>query len=109
MRRFATLKRQADFARLRRQGRRIATKSLVIYRSDLLAGDERALVGITVSKSIGKAVTRNKLRRRLAAIVHEALAHCSAMRLLLVPRPPAAQAPFSELRAEVGSALKGTA
>ena len=37
MRRFASLRRQADFARMRRQGRRIATKSLVIYRSDAAA------------------------------------------------------------------------
>ena len=75
MRRFASLNRQADFARLRRQGRRVTTKSLVIYRSEPFASDISSLVGITVSKSIGKAVIRNKLRRRLAAIVHEALEH----------------------------------
>ncbi len=109
MRRFKTLKRQADFARLRRQGRRISTRNLVLYRSDPLAGDDRTLVGITVSKTIGKAVTRNKLRRRLAAIVHDALAQGGRMRLLLVPRPVAAQARFAELRAEVGAALKGAA
>jgi ribonuclease P protein component len=105
MRRYASLTRQADFARLRRQGRRVSTKSLVIYRSDSLPGDASALVGITVSKSIGKAVVRNKLRRRLAAILHEALAPHSPMRLLVIPRPPAAEAPFLDLRAEVASAL----
>lgn len=108
MRRFGSLSRQADFARLRRQGQRISTKSLVIYRSDSLPGDPASLVGITVSKSIGKAVTRNKLRRRLAAIVHEALAHQRAMRLLLVARPTAAEIAFSNLRAEVTSALERT-
>jgi ribonuclease P protein component len=106
MRRFASLSRQADFARLRRQGRRISTKSLVIYRSDPLPGDASALVGITVSKSIGKAVIRNKLRRRLVAIIHEGLAHRRAMRLLVVARPSAAQAPFGDLSAEVTSALE---
>jgi ribonuclease P protein component len=105
MRRFASLRRQADFARLRRQGRRVSTKSLVIYRSDPLPGDVRCLVGITVSKSIGKAVIRNKLRRRLAAIVHEALARHDAMRLLVIPRPAAALARSRDLRAEVSSAL----
>ncbi len=106
MRRFASLSRQADFARLRRQARRISTKSLVIYRSDPLPGDASAVVGITVSKSIGKAVIRNKLRRRLAAIVHEALAHRQAMRLLVVARPSAAQTAFPHLNAEVTSALE---
>ena len=89
------------------EGRRVSTKSLTIYRSDPLPGDARSLVGITVSKSIGKAVVRNKLRRRLAAIVHEALAEHGAMRLLVVARPIAAQAPFPDLQAEVASALDG--
>jgi ribonuclease P protein component len=106
MRRFAPLRRQADFSRVRRQGRRIPTAALIIYRTDSLQGDRRALVGITVSKSIGKAVTRNKLRRRLAAIVHDALASHDAMRLLVVARPAAAQSPFRDLRAQVASALQ---
>lgn len=108
MRRFATLSRQADFARLRRHGRRFSTKSLVIYRTDSLPGDPSSLVGITVSKSIGKAVTRNKLRRRLAAIVNEALPPAGATRLLIVPRPIAAATPFSALQTEVRSALEST-
>ena len=105
MRRFAALSRQADFARLRRQGRRSTTRNLVVYRSDPLPGDPGAVVGITVSKSIGKAVTRNKLRRRLAAILHELLAPDAALRLLVVPRPQAARTPFADLRAELASTL----
>jgi ribonuclease P protein component len=105
MRRFASLRRQADFARLRRQGRRTSTKSLIIYRSDPLPSDLGSLVGITVSKSIGKAVVRNKLRRRLAAIGQDALAQQRAMRLLVVARPLAGGAAFGVLAAEVTSAL----
>ena len=105
MRRFTSLRRQADFARLRRQGRRVTTKSLVIYRSDPLSGDTSSLVGITVSKSIGKSVIRNKVRRRLAAILHDALASHPAMRVLLVVRPAAAGAVYRELQAELVSAL----
>lgn len=106
MRRVASLRRQVDFARLRRQGRRVSTKNLTIYRSDALPGDASSLVGITVSKSIGKAVVRNKLRRRLSAIVREALEPHRTMRLLVVARPVAANAQFSDLRAEVTSALR---
>jgi ribonuclease P protein component len=105
MRRFESLRREADFARLRRQGRRVTTKSLVFYRSDPLPSDSATLVGITVSKSIGKAVIRNKLRRRLAAIVHQGLGLQGAMRLLVIARPLAAQVSFTELQAEVTSAL----
>ena len=105
MRRFASLRRQADFGRLRRYGRRVTTKSLVIYRDVLLSRDDPSQVGITVSKSIGKAVTRNKLRRRLAAILHEALAPYPAMRLLVIARPVAAQAPYRDLQVQIASAL----
>lgn len=106
MRRFASLTRQADFARLRRRGKRVSTKSLVIYRSDPLPSDPISLVGITVSKSIGKAVTRNKLRRRLAAIIDEALGRSRSMRLLVVARPGCAEVPFGSLRAEVALAME---
>lgn len=105
MRRFASLTRRTDFARLRRQGRRVTTKSLVVYRADPFPGDAPSLVGITVSKSIGKAVIRNKLRRRLAAILHETLASHRTMRLLVVALPQAAQVPFLNLEAELVSAL----
>lgn len=106
MRRFVSLRRQADFARLRRRGRRVPTKSLIIYRSDPLPGDQSSLVGISVGKSIGKAVLRNKLRRRLSAIVHDALAARGPMRLLLVAQSCAAGTTFADLRAEVTSALE---
>jgi ribonuclease P protein component len=105
MRALASLRRQTDFARLRRHGRRLTTKHLTLYRGDAITGDLVSQVGITVSKSIGKAVVRNKLRRRLSAIVREALAPRGAMRLLVVARPAAAQLRFADLRAEVTSAL----
>ena len=106
MRRFASLRRQADFARLRQRGRRISTKAFTFYVGDALPDDSTSLVGITVNKSIGKAVVRNKLRRRLAAIVNETLAPERAIRLLVAARPAAAELPFAALRAEVGAALE---
>ena len=105
MRRFASLRRQADFIRLRRRGRRASNPILTLYRSELLPGDVTSLVGITVNKSIGKAVVRNKVRRRLAAIVDDALDGRQPMRLLVVPQPAAAQAGFDALRAAFAAAL----
>jgi ribonuclease P protein component len=105
MRSFASLRRRADFARLRQRGRRAATGTLTLYRSDAQPGDQTSLVGIAVNKSIGKAVVRNKIRRRLVSILHDALAGRRAMRLLVVVRPPAAAAAFDALRADVSAAL----
>jgi ribonuclease P protein component len=105
MRRFASLRRRSEFARLRRQGRRISTETFTLYRGESGPSDRTSLVGITVSTSIGKAVVRNTVRRRLAEAVHEALAGRSPMRLLFVARPAAAAAPYTALRADVLSAL----
>ena len=91
---------------LRRRGRRYRRAN--ISRSTvatLLPSDLMSLLGISVSKSVGPAVVRNKLRRRLAAIVHEALADHRPGRLLVIPRPSAAQAEFQELRAELLAGL----
>jgi ribonuclease P protein component len=108
MRRFASLRRQADFARLRRRGRRVSTPIFTLYVVEAGPSDPQSLVGITINKAIGKAVVRNKLRRRLAAILHEALEGRHPLRLLVVAHPSAAAASFSALRAGVTSALART-
>jgi ribonuclease P protein component len=105
MRRFASLRRTADFTRLRQRGQRTATPNLTLYHGPAGPRDERPLVGITVSKSVGTAVRRNRLRRRIAASVHELLASHDAMRLLIVPRPSAAALPYGALRDEIRRAL----
>lgn len=106
MRSFASLRRTADFNRLRQRGRRTATAHLTIYRGDAWKHDERPLVGITVSKSVGTAVVRNRLRRKLAASLHDLLTPQARMRLLVVARPSAATLPFAALQDELRQALR---
>lgn len=106
MRPFEGLRRGGDFARLRRRGRRTATPHLTIYRSEALPDDRRTLVGISVSKDVGGAVVRNRVRRRIAASATELLAGAARSRLLIVARPDAAAAPYATLRAELAEALR---
>lgn len=105
MRSFASLRRTADFARLRQRGRRLATGNLTFYRGEAAPRDERPLVGITISKSVGNAVVRNRLRRRLAASLQDLLCSQTPMRLLIIARPSAAALPYAALRDEVRRAL----
>lgn len=106
MRSFASLRRTADFSRVRQRGRRTATANLTIYRAQAAPRDERPLVGITVSKSVGTAVIRNRLRRRLAASLQNLLSPQTRMRLLVLARPSAAALPFSALQDELRGALR---
>ncbi|MBV8245347.1 MAG: ribonuclease P protein component [Candidatus Eremiobacteraeota bacterium] len=102
MRRFGSLRRKADFARLRQRGRRKAGLHLTVYSADPAPHDPRALVGITIARPVGTAVTRNRLRRRILALLDERFAAGAPLeRLLIVPRPSAAALSYAGLRDEL--------
>lgn len=70
------LSRSAEFDRVYRQGRSAQHRVLILYRfdrpEDVPAGDDGACrIGITVSKKIGGAVQRNRLKRQLNAAIRE--------------------------------------
>ncbi len=89
---------------MRQRGRRVALGALTVYRAEPHAADRTSVVGITVAKPVGNAVVRNKVRRRVAAILQQLLAQ-RRLRLLVVARPTAAAAPFAQLRNELERAL----
>lgn len=63
--------------------------------------------GFTVTKKTGKAVVRNRIRRRLreAVRLHAAGAADQGCDYVLVGRPAALDAPFGEIVAELAKAL----
>ena len=105
MRTFASLRRRGDFSRLRRHGRRTTTGALTVYRAD--APNGQALVGISTSRELGSAVTRNRVRRRILAIVDEiSRGGWLPKRLLIDARPAAANAQFQQLKNELVGAVR---
>ena len=58
------LHRSAEFLRLQRKGIRAQSKHFVLYAGRLGEEAERRL-GITVSRRIGNAIVRNRLKRRI--------------------------------------------
>ena len=61
-----TLKKNYEFKRLYNKGRSAVTPFLVVYCLKNRSGSDR--VGFTVSVKLGKAVVRNRIRRRLREI-----------------------------------------
>lgn len=61
------LKRPSDFGATVRRGSRAATPTVVVHvrRDDLQDPPEFTRVGFVVSKKVGNAVTRNRVKRRL--------------------------------------------
>lgn len=99
MRAYASLRRRADFARVARTGRRRSAKCLTCVVTD---GRDRTRIGITVSAQVGGAVVRNRVRRRLRAILDRYPFAAPPRRdIVFIARPGAGELSFADLRAEV--------
>ncbi|MGC0272839.1 ribonuclease P protein component [Pseudactinotalea sp. Z1739] len=100
------MRRSAEFADTIGGGGRSAGRYLVVHA--LLDDDPTpagpARVGFVVSKAVGGAVQRNRVRRRLRAIMAEILRDVPAgAGLVMRARPPAASATFGQLRADANA------
>jgi ribonuclease P protein component len=103
MRWYDPLRRQSEFAHVRRRGRSASLATFTAYLSP--AGDLRPRVGVTVSKAVGKAVIRNLVRRRIRGALDALTAQPASGRLLFVAKPAAAAAPYGQLAGDVAAAL----
>jgi ribonuclease P protein component len=109
--RLVTLKRRAQFLRTRKGGR-WATSAFVLEakRRDDEAADARAepRFGFTVTKQIGKAVERNRIRRRLKAAVRDVqMAHAKGdFDYVLIARRPALTSAYTALVSDLVTALE---
>ncbi|MGH3159697.1 MAG: ribonuclease P protein component [Streptosporangiaceae bacterium] len=100
----ARMRRPADFTLAVRRGSRSGRRTLtghLLVRAERADHDEPALVGFVVSRAVGNAVTRNKVRRRLRHIARDYMDSLPGGSLLVVrANPPAAAARQSDLAAE---------
>lgn len=101
------LRRSADFAAAIRGGRRAGRGTLVVHLLiDEPAFASTARAGFVVSKAVGNAVVRNKVRRRLRHLVRPLLGELPAGASLVVRAlPAAAGATYATLAADLESAL----
>jgi ribonuclease P protein component len=89
------LSRSAEFERVYRQGRSHGNKHLVVYafprpRPDGEAGAEQPRLGLSVSRKVGGAVDRNRVKRLLReAFAAEAGRLGEELDVVVVARPPA--------------------
>ena len=101
--RASRLKGSEDFRATIRRGTRVGRASLVVH-AGRAPGHDGARVGLVVSKAVGNAVTRNRVKRRLRHLALPQLASTpGGVDIVVRALPPAARA-GSELGAELTAA-----
>jgi ribonuclease P protein component len=105
--RLATLRRRPEFLRVR-GGARWATPAFVLEARRRSGLAEGARFGFTVSKQVGGAVERNRIRRRLKAAVRDVMAEQARpdYDYVLIARRPALDGAFASLVADLVNALQ---
>jgi ribonuclease P protein component len=99
------LSRSAEFERVYRQGRSTANRHLVLYTFPN-ASAERPRLGLSVSRKVGGAVQRNRVKRLLReAFASELDGLRPGQDVVVVARPPAGELAEREGLAGVEGAL----
>jgi len=101
-----TLKKNYEFHRLYSKGKTAVTPCLVVYARQTRR--DRGRVGFTVSTKLGKAVVRNRVRRRLREIyrLHETELR-PGVDMVVVARTKAVDAEYARLeRAFLGACAR---
>src|SRR5213078_2199229 len=96
---------RTTFGQLRRDGRRTRVGPVTVTFVDGPT-DQPPRVAYAVGRRVGGAVVRNRLRRRLRAIVCEAAADLRPGAYLISAAPGAANLTFGDLRSTVSRALR---
>ncbi len=98
------LTRSTDFQRVRRGGKSYAHPLLVLVVAPNTLDGVR--VGVAASQTVGKAVQRNKAKRRIRAGVRQLLPSIKpGWDLVFLARKPIVQASFQELCAAIRALL----
>ena len=106
MRGYAVIKKRSDFLAANR-GKRYATPGFVLLVFDRRDDDPAKRLGITITKKVGNAVVRNRMRRRFRALAMEMLGDLGRVGAdhILIGRDGGIERDFGDLRAEMARSL----
>src|SRR5687768_18291584 len=105
--RLVTLRKRADFLAAN-AGKRTATPGFVLLVRNREDRDPAIRVGFTVTKKIGGAVVRNRMKRRFRALAREILPTegLSGADHVMIGRSGGIERDFQQLRSDLSGALR---
>jgi ribonuclease P protein component len=103
---YTVIKKRSDFLAANR-GKRYATPGFVLLVFDRRDDDPTKRLGITITKKVGNAVVRNRIRRRFRELARELLPEHGKAGAdhILIGRDAGIEREFGTLRAEIAKAL----
>jgi ribonuclease P protein component len=103
---YSIMTKRSDFLAANR-GKRQATPGFVLLVFDRRDGDPAKRLGITITKKVGNAVIRNRMRRRFRALAAEMLGELGKPGAdhILIGRDGGIERDFGALRGEMARAL----
>ncbi|WP_416148065.1 ribonuclease P protein component [Salipaludibacillus sp. HK11] len=106
MKRQYSLKKNEDFQNVFKHGKSVANRQFVVYQ---LVGDEKASIrfGLSVSKKIGNAVMRNRIKRLMKEILRELSPEMYQNRdIVIIARKPTADMDYYQMKKSLTHVMK---
>ncbi|MED3801417.1 ribonuclease P protein component [Lysinibacillus xylanilyticus] len=100
------VKKNDDFQKVFKKGKSFANRQFVVYFLEK-EGQTEFRVGLSVSKKLGNAVTRNQIKRYIRQSIHEIKDELKLnMDYVIIARQPAATMDFHEVKQSLQHVLR---
>lgn len=105
MNRKYSLKKNEEFQNVFKKGKSVANRQFVVYQ--LVKEEETILFGLSVSKKIGNAVMRNRIKRLMKEVLRELTPELYQNRdIVIIARKPTANMDYQEIKKSLTHVLK---
>jgi len=104
----SVLRKRNEFLAVAARGRKWVTPGLILQQGNSLESESSLRYGLTASRKIGNAVTRNRARRRLRDVALRILPHhaVAGYDYVLIARAETPKRLFVDLKQDLQTALK---
>ena len=99
------VRKNEEFSKIISKKHSAASAAFVVYYTD--RKEDHARVGISVSKKMGNAVERNRIKRQVREMVRAILDFETCQKdLIIIVRKPYLERPFSQNKKDLETAIK---